>query len=212
MKDDYEDHRRIYAAMIHFLDDVIGNITTALKSNGMWNNTIWIGWSDNGTVLTMTPSAHTNFNNLLIDLGGPTFTGSSHTANNFPHRGSKGDNFEGGVRVNAYVGGGWFNQKAPQRAGSTLSGIAHITDLYATFAGIAGVDCTDKRAAAAGLPPVDAVDMIPYWLGKVDTSPRKEVHHDPWALTRGDLKILTGDVAQACWTGPRYPNTSIYGD
>lgn len=196
IENDYENHRRIYASMVHFLDDVVGNVTDALKANGMWENTLWVGWSDNG---------------------GPTWAGSSHTANNYPLRGSKGDNFEGGVRVNAYVGGGWFAKVAPKRVGTVIDGIAHLSDLYATFAGLAGVDPTDKRAEAAGLPPIDAVDLMPYWTGNATASPRTRIHHDPWAITIGDLKLLfstrvhqTITPAQPCWTGPLFPNASLY--
>lgn len=34
------------------------------------------------------------------------------------------------------------------------------------------------------------------------------MYHDPWALTVGDLKILTGKIPNACWTGPAFPNAS----
>ena len=32
-------------------------------------------------------------------------------------------------------------------------------DWYATYAGLAGVDPTDHRAEAAGLPPIDSHDL-----------------------------------------------------
>ena len=185
MEDDYKEHRRIYAAMVHFMDACVGNITDALKAKGMWDTSVIIGWSDNG---------------------GPTFTGSSHTANNWPHKGSKGDNWEGGVRVNAFVGGGALPAAV---RGTQKSGIAHIADIYATVAGIAGVDPTDHRAAAAGLPPIDALNMWPYWSGAATASPRTAIHHDHDALTLGDLKILTGAQQGDCWQGPRYPNGTV---
>lgn len=30
--------RQIYASMVHLLDSVIGNVTTALRQRGMWDN------------------------------------------------------------------------------------------------------------------------------------------------------------------------------
>lgn len=36
---------------------------------------------------------------------------------------------------------------------------------YATFAAIAGVDPTDHRAAAAGLPPIDSISHWGHWSG-----------------------------------------------
>ena len=46
---------------------------------------------------------------------------------------------------------------------------------YTTFCGLAGVDPTDERAAAAGLPPVDGHDLWPLISGANATSPRTEV-------------------------------------
>ena len=43
--------------------------------------------------------------------------------------------------------------------GTKLEGFVSIADYYATFAAIAGQDPTDHRAAAAGLPPIDGIDM-----------------------------------------------------
>ena len=44
MEDDYLEHRRIYASMVHFMDAAVGNITAELKANNMWDNSIVIGW------------------------------------------------------------------------------------------------------------------------------------------------------------------------
>jgi arylsulfatase A-like enzyme len=41
--------RAIYHAMVHFADDVLGNLTAALVANGdMWKNTLVVLTSDNG--------------------------------------------------------------------------------------------------------------------------------------------------------------------
>ena len=40
--------RRQYAAMCSFWDSSIGNITNALKSKGIWDNTLFVFSSDNG--------------------------------------------------------------------------------------------------------------------------------------------------------------------
>lgn len=122
IKDDYESHRQVYAAMVNFVDDTVGNITSALKAKGMWADTLFVGWSDNG---------------------GPSWVGS-YTANNYPLRGSKADNFEGGVRVNGYVGGGYLATVAPHMIGTHLTGLVHIADLYATYAR-RFVDCDRSR-------------------------------------------------------------------
>ena len=65
--------------------------------------------------------------------------------------GGKTSNFQGGIRVNAFVSGGLI---PPHMRGSKLSGLSTVWDWYATFAHIAQVDPTDHVAASAGLPGV----------------------------------------------------------
>ena len=42
----------------------------------------------------------------------------------------------------------------------------------ATFCALAGVDATDHRAAAAQLPPIDSISMVPVLLGTPGARPR----------------------------------------
>jgi arylsulfatase A-like enzyme len=42
------DNRRMYHAMVNFLDDQLLNITTTMKDLGMWENTLMVLSSDNG--------------------------------------------------------------------------------------------------------------------------------------------------------------------
>ena len=155
-----------------------------------------------------------------LSTGGPSFAGGLPTANNFPHKGTKSSNWEGGIRGNAWVSGG-FLQMHSSRVGTKLEGLTHICDYYHTFAALAGVDPTDHRAAAAGLPPIDSLDLMPYLSGAATTSPRSEVFADPDTLIVGDWKLVGANAANAseaagkgspvpfaCWMGPRYPNGS----
>ena len=184
---DFEGHRQTYHAMVNYMDMVIGELVALLKQKGMWDNTVIFFQSDNG---------------------GPSFAGSSHTANNYPLKGTKMANWEGGVRVNAFVSGGLIAAKYPNMVGKKLEGYVSIADYYATCAGIAGVDPTDKKAAAAGLPPIDSLNMWPYFTGQTDKSPRTEIFNDVSTAIVGDFKIMTGSQANACWAGPQYPNSS----
>jgi arylsulfatase A-like enzyme len=60
-------------------DEVLGNLTVALKAKDMWQDTLLVYTSDNG---------------------GPAGQASSgHSGNNFPLRGGKTNVFEGGIRV-----------------------------------------------------------------------------------------------------------------
>ena len=107
--------------------------------------------------------------------------------------------------MNAFVAGGFLPEKM---RGKKTEGYIHLADWYGTFCGLAGVDMTDKRAAAANLPPVDSLDMWPLISGETTTSPRTEIHASVNALISGDFKILAGKMEQAGWTGPQYPNNT----
>ena len=97
-----DENRQRYHAMVKCLDDIVGNITAALMKKGMWDNLLWVTSSDNG---------------------GPIYSGGG--ANNFPLRGGKFSQFEGGFRVNAFVTGGFL--PASQR-GKQTDGYIHVAD------------------------------------------------------------------------------------
>ena len=40
--------RQYYVAMVNHIDDVVGNLTAALKAKGMWDETLFVSTSDNG--------------------------------------------------------------------------------------------------------------------------------------------------------------------
>ena len=172
--------RQYYHAMISYLDDVIGSVTAALKAHRLWDNLLLVVSSDNG---------------------GPVYpTGG---ANNFPLKGGKISDWQGGVRVNAFVSGGFLPKKM---VGKKTEGYIHLADWYGTFCALAGVDPTDKKADKAHLPPVDSINIWPLLSGETPTSPRQDVPVSYTTLISGEYKILTGDVLQAGWTGPQYPN------
>ncbi len=104
-----------------------------------------------------------------------------------------------------------------------------IEDWYSTFCGLAGAPVEDTRAAAAGLPPVDSLDLWPLLSGANATSPRTEVVlgmptissalsiGDPYtgvqAVIRSDgWKLVVGVTHQNVWTSPQYPNASTKWD
>ena len=204
---DYK-NRRLYAAMVSYMDDVVGRLHTALVQRGMWDNTLLLFASDNG---------------------GPIYYPGS--ASNHPLKGGKESDWEGGVRVNAFVSGGVL---PPRVRGTQLNALCHIADWLATFAALAGVnDTTDHEAAAAGLPPVDSVNLAPLLV-----PPRSLVAHDEVVegastegdnakelgarselqlssqalLTRGDrgelYKLVVGWQTASGWVGGTYPNAT----
>ncbi len=93
------------------MDSAMKNLTQVLKSTKMWDNTLLL-WS--------------------ADNGGPSGV-DSKSGNNWPLRGGKHSDFEGGVRANALVTGGYLPQN---RRGKSMDGYIHICDWYQTFAKI----------------------------------------------------------------------------
>lgn len=191
--------RQFYSAMTNYVDMHIGQVAAALQAKGMWANTLFVVSSDNG---------------------GPIYRNGSAGANNFPLRGGKKSNFEGGVRVNAFVSGGLV---PASRVGAVENALIGTEDWYRTFCGLAGVDPTDAKAAAAGLPPVEGYDLWPLLSGSNATAPRTEIwlgsNHpgdtdtsdSPMVqgLIRADgFKVLYGNVIENAWTSAFYPNAS----
>ena len=136
-------------------------------------------------------------------------------SNNYPLRGGKFGNCEGGVRVNGLVGGGAL--PAAQR-GTKTSAFVAVEDFYTTFCAIAGVDPRDDRAAAAGLPPVDGVNQWPHIAGTATASLRDEVvigtNDGNLTVVQGLInatsgwKLLLGSVYPSWYQSPQYPNAS----
>jgi hypothetical protein len=170
------------------------------------------------------------------DNGGPaywTVPGSDFQhgagANNWPLKGSKVSNWEGGVRAAAFVSGGFV---PAHMRGTKLGGYIHMADWYSTFCALAGVDPTDTVASRFGLPPIDSLDMWSYLSGAHSASPRTEVplsidyeglrlpvlppkllnYSRASALIQGDMKLLEGVQILTYYQGPDFPNsTSPYG-
>jgi arylsulfatase B len=201
--------RREYAALVNAADASVGRIIDALTAGGLWDNTLLLVSADNGGPI-YGPGL---FQTVMKGTAG---------ANNWPLRGGKISPFEGGVRVNAFVSGGVI---PPARRGAVEPSLIGVEDWYTTFCGLAGVDPTDARAAAAGLPPVEGFDVWPVISGANATGPRPAVivgGGTPYpgisasnattivqAVVRADgWKLIRGQFNQGVWTGPFYPNAS----
>ena len=129
--------RRVAHAMGSYLDEQVGALVGALEKRGMWASTLFVFHADNGG-----------------EIMGAGICGG----NNWPLTGGKFSNWEGGIRVNALVNGGLIPST---RRGTVESSLTAVWDWYATYAHLAGQDPTDHAAAAAGLPPVDSVNLWP---------------------------------------------------
>eukprot|EP00039_Didymoeca_costata_P008916 m.118640 g.118640 ORF g.118640 m.118640 type:complete len:528 (+) comp14282_c0_seq1:62-1645(+) len=130
---------QIMESMVSVVDNGIGNVTQALKVKGMWNNTLVIFSADNG--------------------GG---MGGDEPSNNYPLRGTKGEPWDGGVRVAAFVSGGFLPNAL---RGTVNSAFIHIADWYPTLANLAGVDPTDNAMYNGTIRPIDGIDAWPVLTG-----------------------------------------------
>ena len=215
------DNRRVYHAMVAFLDDQLANITGTMKQLGMWENTLMVLSSDNGGFVksfsgacnTTTPAGGWPASDSTDWGHGTACDNGEAGANNWPLRGGKYSNFEGGIRVNAFASGGALPQVV---RGTQLNGTIHIADWYRTLAHLAGQDPTDTVAAASGLPPVDSLDVWPMLSGVNMTSPRENVGIivTKELLVLGNWKYaLPGTkMIESQWGGPAYPNASTATD
>ena len=209
-------NRRVTSAMVRFLDDQLKNITDTMKALGMWENTLMVLSSDNGgfvspengpcnTTTGTSGTAGTDWGH-----GAACFNGQSG-ASNYPLRGGKATNYEGGIRVNAFVSGGFLPEKV---RGTVNEEMIHITDWYTTFCSIAGVSHEDPWAAASGLPPVDSLNMWPLIAGDNTTSPRDYFLAKEGLLLQGKWKYVAPNTTMYgdARGGPQYPNATTATD
>jgi arylsulfatase B len=83
--DDNVNHDRQYvAAMVHYLDAIVGNVAAALQDAGLWDNALMVWSSDNGGAVELT-------------------TGMK---NSYPLRGGYTTNWEGGAPASLAMGRG----------------------------------------------------------------------------------------------------------
>ncbi|MCP4332246.1 MAG: sulfatase-like hydrolase/transferase [Gammaproteobacteria bacterium] len=122
-----------HAEKLQLLDGWIGDFLKEIDNQGIRDNTIVMLMADNG---------------LMYHYGGPS--GLSQLI----YRGGKTDHLEGGVRVDAFVR--WPGVIEP---GSAAGDIMHVSDLFSTFARIAGAEQhipTDRV--------IDGIDQTALWL------------------------------------------------
>jgi len=183
-------NRRLYAAMTMWMDEAIGEVAAALRTRGMWNNTLVVFSSDNG---------------------GPIYEPGS--ANNHPLKGGKYTDWEGGVRVNAWLSGGFV---PAEKRGTRFAGVMSIADWYGTLCELAGIDQADTAAEKAnkwlkkrGLPLLPPVDSVPQWGFIMNgTNGRPSLHVSEQALLQYPYKLVTGSQTYSRWQGELYPNCS----
>ncbi|CAJ1426803.1 unnamed protein product [Effrenium voratum] len=188
------ENRRLLMAMTKYMDDTIGNLTKALKAKGMWDNTLVVFTTDNG---------------------GPIYVPGS--ANNYPLRGGKYSDFDGGVRTATFISGGYV---PAERRGKVHEGIVSVSDWYTIFSELAGVDPTDTQAEKANvwlkekglsqLAPVDGKkgQLEAIFSGSPGPRATEPLFLSGNALLDFPYKLVTGKQVYMVHTGPVFPNCS----
>lgn len=124
--------RKTYCGMLAAMDASIANVTAALDSTGLRDNTLIIFTSDNG---------------------GTTAGGGA--GYNYPLRGRKSMMFEGGIRVPAFVNGPMVTKTGEN------NGLFHITDWFSTIMSFAGKSPNTATSGYYGdIDGIDQYSMI----------------------------------------------------
>ena len=97
--------RSTIQSQVNTMDSIIGGIIDKLKELSLYENTLIVFTSDNGGSLELDDTA----------------------GNNWPLRGGKSSNLEGGIRATALVSGGYLPSS---RYGQVETGLMHIAGMY----------------------------------------------------------------------------------
>ena len=163
--DHYSSHitnknEKIFSAMVSSMDEGIGNITKALESTGLADNTIIVFSSDNGG----------NVNCVHPEV----------TSSNYPYRGGKRALYEGGVRSPSFIWG--RNRLAPSKSDAMI----HVTDWLPTFWSLASLQGKLNPNNPIKTKPLDGIDQ---WLAISEKLPSNRtefvINIDPFPVKCG---------------------------
>jgi arylsulfatase A-like enzyme len=157
--------RRTYLAMTEGLDAAVGVVLDKLRTAGLEKRTLVFFLSDNG---------------------GPVGKFAENGSHNGPLRGSKGDTWEGGIRVPFLV---QWPDRLP--AGKRFDHPVIALDILPTALAAAGVDAKAEWK-------LDGLDLLPHLEGKKTGPPHEALY---WrfgrqmAVRAGDWKLVRPDRA-----------------
>ena len=140
-----------YGDFVMQTDNVVGEVSAALKKNGLADNTLVIFTSDNGCSKAANIKALAEKGHLV----------SAHM------RGSKADIWDGGHRVPFIV-----RWPGKVRSGSTSDQLICLTDLFATVSSIVGTDfpATSCEDSVSFLPALSGNPILPDRAGVIHHS------------------------------------------
>ena len=148
--------RKKLAAMTWAMDRAIGNVVNELKRKDIYENTLIIFLSDNG-------GAHNN------------------QSSNFPLKGFKGNNFEGGHRVPFFI---VWPEKIHK---GTFDGMVSSLDIFPTCLAASGADCSNCKNS------VDGENLLDYLCKSCKRDVHKSLYwrkEDAAAVRHGDYVML----------------------
>jgi arylsulfatase A-like enzyme len=151
--------RRTYAAMLAAMDEAVGTVLAKLRSTNIEDDTLIFVLSDNG---------------------GPTNKYAVNGSINTPLRGSKGDTWEGGIRVPMLL---QWTRRLPT---AIYDQPVIQLDIAATSLAAAGVTSRPDGK-------LDGVNLIPFLTGREKRAPHRDLY---WrfgghmAIRRGDWKVV----------------------
>ena len=142
----------LYGDVIQTIDWSVGQILNTLRDTDIDENTLVVFTSDNGPWLNL-PAR------MLQDGNQPWHAGSPGLL-----RGAKGTTYEGGVRTPCIIR--WPGKVEPGRRSAE---IVSSLDLYRTFANFGGANMPSTLS--------DSYDLGPFFLGKTQDSPRRDLFY-----------------------------------
>ncbi len=165
--------RRHFAAAITHLDNGVGRLVDALERSGKRQNTLILYSSDNGGQRDWSAPA-TEYNGR--------YAAHRSLGNNEPLRGWKGELYEGGIRVPAFV-----NWPGVLDGGRIVAAPIHATDWAATLLTLAGAPLLDEHR-------LEGVNVWPLLRGSADPPVSRTLYWrspNQFAVRDGDWKLIT---------------------
>lgn len=192
--------RRHFAAAVTHVDDGVGQIVQALRRTGKSQNTLIVFSSDNGGQQRW-DAPESQYNGR--------YAAHQTLGNNRPLRGWKGELYEGGIRVPAFV-----HWPGVVRPGTRIDRPIHICDWVPTLISFAGgsaptawqLDGTDRSDLLLGKPSA-AEPRTLFWR----TPTAAAVRHGDWKWIRSrdgkrtELFDLAGDPHETTDLASRHP-------
>jgi arylsulfatase A-like enzyme len=172
--------RRTYAAMTAKLDEAVGKVLGKLRAAGLEERTLVFFLSDNG---------------------GPIGKFAPNGSQNGPLHGSKGDTWEGGIRVPFLV---QYKGKLP--AGKVYDPAVIQLDIHATALAAAGVQVQPQWK-------LDGVNLLPFLEGRDSGAPHEALYWrfgEQMAIRRGDWKLVRPDRAANKQFGDIAPKPMLF--